>query len=45
MLGATLIGLFIIPSLYYVVQSVTEWLSGKLRKKPPEPGTREARDS
>lgn len=33
MLGATLIGLFIIPALYYVVQSVTEWTSRKLGGK------------
>ena len=36
MLGATLIGLFIIPSLYYIVQTITEWFSAKLGKKTPE---------
>ncbi|WBU64251.1 efflux RND transporter permease subunit [Paracoccus aerodenitrificans] len=35
MLGATLIGLFIIPSLYFVIQNVTEWTSRKLGKTPP----------
>lgn len=33
MLGATLIGLFIIPALYYVIQAATEWTSRKLGGK------------
>lgn len=37
MLGATLIGLFIIPSLYYIIQSVTEWTSRKLGGKYAQP--------
>ena len=37
MLGATLIGLFIIPTLYYVIQSVTEWTSRKLGGKYAQP--------
>lgn len=31
--GPTTIGLLIIPALYYVIQSMTEWVSAKLGKK------------
>ncbi|NHF73446.1 efflux RND transporter permease subunit [Paracoccus xiamenensis] len=37
MLGATLIGLFIIPSLYFIIQSITEWFSRKTRGTPAPP--------
>lgn len=37
MLGATIIGLLVIPALYYVIQSVREWFHGK--RKPVEDGS------
>ncbi|TRW99524.1 efflux RND transporter permease subunit [Paracoccus sp. M683] len=40
MLGATLIGLFIIPSLYYLIQSMKEWTARKLGRKPSAPESR-----
>ena len=37
MLGVTLIGLFVIPALFYVIQSMREWFHGRGRKKADVP--------